>query len=362
MSPKPTYEELEQRLAALENELARRPKDNGPSTAGISHWETIIDGLPGIFYLFDENGRFVRWNRNFESVSGYSADEIAAMTPPDFFDAAEKEEVQKQIRYVFTYGQAQVEAWFVSKNGGRTPFFFSGIRVLIDSLPHLAGLGIDMTRFEQAESELKERERNYRSFFENHHAMMLLIDPGSAEILDANPAACAYYGYSRDIMKTMKITEINQLSREEVFAEMRRAESQKRNYFNFRHRLSTGVVRDVEVYSGPINLRHKTLLYSIIHDVTERNQAAAERERLIAALQEALAEVKTLRGFIPICANCKKIRDDEGYWKQVEVYIQARSEAVFSHSICPECTIKLYPWMADKITESGQKGGASGGG
>jgi hypothetical protein len=75
----------------------------------------------------------------------------------------------------------------------------------------------------------------------------------------------------------------------------------------------------------------------------EQRRGAEEREELIGELQEALAQVKVLRGILPICANCKKIRDDQGYWKQVESYIRDHSEADFSHSICPECAKKLYP-------------------
>jgi PAS domain S-box-containing protein len=78
-------------------------------------------------------------------------------------------------------------------------------------------------------------------------------------------------------------------------------------------------------------------------DVTDRHRVEAEREHLIQNLQTALARVKMLSGLLPICANCKKIRDDQGYWKQVEAYISSHSEATFSHSICPECFNKLYP-------------------
>jgi uncharacterized PurR-regulated membrane protein YhhQ (DUF165 family) len=78
-------------------------------------------------------------------------------------------------------------------------------------------------------------------------------------------------------------------------------------------------------------------------EIERRKQAEREREKLIGDLQEALSEVKTLRGFLPICAHCKKIRDDEGYWQQIEMYIQQRSEAKFSHGICPECARSLYP-------------------
>ena len=75
----------------------------------------------------------------------------------------------------------------------------------------------------------------------------------------------------------------------------------------------------------------------------KRDQVLMEKERLIHELQDALGEVKTLSGLIPICASCKKIRDDTGYWNQIETYIEARSEAGFSHGICPECAKTLYP-------------------
>ena len=78
-------------------------------------------------------------------------------------------------------------------------------------------------------------------------------------------------------------------------------------------------------------------------DVTERKQQQSERERLIAELQVALADVKTLSGLLPICAKCKNVRDDRGYWKQIETFIGERSNAKFSHGICPTCFVQLYP-------------------
>lgn len=83
-------------------------------------------------------------------------------------------------------------------------------------------------------------------------------------------------------------------------------------------------------------------------EITERKRADLERELLVHELQQALSDVKTLRGLIPICANCKKIRDDQGYWKQIESYISEHSAAVFSHSICPQCMQKLYPDFLDR--------------
>lgn len=86
----------------------------------------------------------------------------------------------------------------------------------------------------------------------------------------------------------------------------------------------------------------------IFTDITERKRAEQEREQLISALQEALANIKTLRGLLPICASCKKVRDDSGYWSQIEAYVQAHSDAVFSHGICPDCVGQLYGDLADE--------------
>lgn len=86
--------------------------------------------------------------------------------------------------------------------------------------------------------------------------------------------------------------------------------------------------------------------------IAARKKAANEQEKLITELHQALTEVKALSGLLPICASCKKIRDDKGYWNQIEKYISAHSDAKFSHGICPECLKKLYPEFADKNDQS----------
>ena len=82
-----------------------------------------------------------------------------------------------------------------------------------------------------------------------------------------------------------------------------------------------------------------------VEDITERKQAEQERERLITQLQDALARVKTLTGLLPICASCKKIREDNGTWSNIELYIQNHSEAQFTHGFCPDCVKRLYPFV-----------------
>ncbi|MFH1076422.1 MAG: PAS domain-containing protein [Pseudomonadota bacterium] len=84
------------------------------------------------------------------------------------------------------------------------------------------------------------------------------------------------------------------------------------------------------------------LILLAIEDITDRKQAQKERDKLSGELQDAHAKLRILKGLLPICASCKKIRDDAGYWTQLEAYIRDHSEAEFSHSICPDCVKKLY--------------------
>jgi PAS domain S-box-containing protein len=101
--------------------------------------------------------------------------------------------------------------------------------------------------------------------------------------------------------------------------------------------------RRVAVNFLPVKDEEQETVIAIISDITDRKQVEEERERLIHELQEAFTKVKTLSGFLPICASCKKIRDDKGYWNQVEEYIRLHSDLEFSHGICPDCAKKLYP-------------------
>jgi hypothetical protein len=87
-------------------------------------------------------------------------------------------------------------------------------------------------------------------------------------------------------------------------------------------------------------------------NITRRKQAEEARQRTIVELQDALQKVKTLTGLLPICASCKKIRNDQGYWDSVEGYVQAHTDAQFSHGICPDCLHKLYPEFADEVEAS----------
>lgn len=106
-----------------------------------------------------------------------------------------------------------------------------------------------------------------------------------------------------------------------------------------------------EIHGYPIADRNGvvTRMAEYCLDITERKQSEEKREHLVSQLQSAISEIKTLEGLLPICSYCKKVRDDKGYWSQIENYIRQHSQAEFTHSICPECTRKIYPNLYDDI-------------
>jgi PAS domain S-box-containing protein len=111
-------------------------------------------------------------------------------------------------------------------------------------------------------------------------------------------------------------------------------------------------VIDVSMTISPIKDASGKLIgaSTVGRDITQRKREEQERLKLIQELTDALAQVKTLSGLLPICASCKKIRDDNGYWQQVETYIQKHSNADFTHGICPDCIKRLYPEYSDALT------------
>ncbi len=180
-------------------------------------------------------------------------------------------EIVEKTEKITSYG-------YVVKNSGET---------VLDASIKMAFKLFDKHRM------LLESEDRYRSLFEKNNSIMLLIDPGSADIIDANESACKYYGWSNEEITKKKISEINTLPESLVIKEMKKAEMESSKYFNFKHVLANGDIRDVEVYSGPIIVSGKRLLYSIIYDVTDRKRAEEE-------LSQSRERYRLLHEYAPI--------------------------------------------------------------
>jgi PAS domain S-box-containing protein len=157
---------------------------------------------------------------------------------------------------------------------GRAMGFFSKLAGMLSRNSHAT---IQLARSAQEREALLQAlqisEERFRSMFERHHAVMLLIDPTTGAIVDGNLAAARFYGYAPEALRALSIHDLNQLPREEVTAAHRQAAAGERGHFVFPHRVAGGDTRWVEVHSAPIDVQGKTLLFSIIHDVTEPRRA-----------------------------------------------------------------------------------------
>ena len=171
-------------------------------------------------------------------------------------------------------------------------------------------------------------------------------------IIEANDRAVESYGYTYEELLQLDASLLRASeTKSSLGATKKEVEEKKGLVFETIHQRKDGATFPVEVSVRIIEVEGKTFHQSIIRDITERKQAEEEREKLVHDLQEALSRVKSLSGLLPICASCKKIRDDKGYWNQIESYIHDHSEADFSHSICPECARKLYPELYEEEEE-----------
>lgn len=161
-----------------------------------------------------------------------------------------------------------------------------GLMVVMALALGVAALLLSIAKRQRA---LEESENRYRAFFEASSAVKLLVDPTDERIFDANPAAIAFYGYTREELLAMTLGDITDLPPERIRAEIRSAEEQHRAYNTFPHRLKSGELRQVEIYSSPLEVGSRRLRFSIIHDVTERHRLEAS-QRLAQSVFDTASE------------------------------------------------------------------------
>jgi len=207
----------------------------------------------------------------------------------------------------------------------------------------------DITDRKKAEIRLSESERSISTLLDNTHDAVVRIDCHLRHIF-ANSALYNAIGMTPEQYLGKTNEEIGfpehlcSFWREkhlEVFA------TGKPKYFEFNYPTFDKGERTFQAAVCPEFNDNKEVesIISFMRDITELKLAESEKDAVIDKLEKALYEIKTLSGLLPICSHCKKIRDADGCWNQIESYIHDHSEVNFSHSICPECAKKLYPDM-----------------
>lgn len=201
-----------------------------------------------------------------------------------------------------------------------------------------------ITERKRMEDALRQSEENYRKLFEEHAAVKLLVDPDTGNIINANEAAARFYGWPRERLKSMKISEINTLSAEEIQKGMERAKANQCIHFDFRHRLADGSIRDVSVFSSKITINGKELLHSIIHDVTEGKRAEEALRQSEYRYRSLLNDVSwvAVQGYSP--------EGEVRYWNKASetVYGYSAEEALGKNLL----DLIIPPEMRDEVKQA----------
>ncbi len=266
--------------------------------------ETVFASVPVGLGFLDLNLRYARLNEALARINGLPVEAHLGKTPAELVPGLDQiNQMMATWRRILVTGESIFNVETTGETAaapGETRYWLSHwYPVRQDG--EIIGIGVmveDITDRRRAEAALQESEKRYSSLFENNHAVMLLIDPQTGDIVDANPAACAFYGYSQAELKQKTVADLNTLENEKVTRNMELARLGQKQQFYFQHRLASGEIRDVEVYSGLITVRGRQLLYSIIHDISERRRAETklqEREELFRQLAENIRHVFWMR-------------------------------------------------------------------
>ncbi len=249
--------------------------------------DTMIDSMPGILYFYNADGHFLRWNTNFETVSGYSAAEIARMHPRDFFTADVQPTLEARIAEVFTKGESFIEAPFRSKDGSTIPYLLTGRRVMFEGQMCLLGMGVDLSERTEAEDARRRTEERFRSTLDN------LLEGGQLigrdwRYLYLNPAAAIHNRRPNEEMLGRTMMECwPGIEGSDVFALMRRCMDERRAL----HEETPFVFPDGSV--GWFDVRCQPVpegIFVLSIDISERREAELALRHINEDLEVKVAE------------------------------------------------------------------------
>ena len=250
---------------------------------------TLFNDFIDPVLLMDLDGVILECNQAFASVFGISVPDLLQTNAYDLLPQGYKEERERTVEKAITTAKRII---FEVERFGRN--YRHSIYPISDkegSVYRLYVIAQDITEQKVAEKSLTQHEFRLRQFFESHSAVMLILDSNNGQIIAANNAAVAFYGWPRDILLTMCLQDIINVTSEEANSDIENIMGSKQKQAQFRHNRADGSFRDVEVFSAPVKIGDKELLYAIIHDITDRktieHELISSRIRLTQALEAA---------------------------------------------------------------------------
>lgn len=265
--------------------------------AEIRKLSVVVEQSPSVVVVTNKNAEITYVNKRFTEITGYLPQEVLGKNPRILQSGKMKKNEYIYMWQTITSGGIWTGNFLNKKKNGELFWEsakISSIKNEKGEIQNYIAVKEDITKIKAIQDSLEESEIRYRTMFEFSSAIMLLIDPRDGRIWDANQTAENYYGYSQENLRRMIITDINiSISSNKLESFLTIIKSGVKKQFYFKHKLANGNVRDVEVYSSIIFLKGKELLFSIIHDITERKKAEEELENYKHHLED-LVEERTL--------------------------------------------------------------------
>jgi len=332
--------ELRKRIADLKTLENERKQTEEALRKSEERYRTLFEESRDAIYTTSQEGEILDANQSMFNLFGYSREEMIGLKAREtyvlFEDRLKFQQKIEREGFVRDY-----EIKLRKKDGTEMDCLLTAtVRKAADgNILGYQGIIRDIT-------ERKRAEEEYRTILRTTMDGFWIADI-QGRFLDVNDAYCHLIGYSRDELLTMKISAVEAIEKpEETAQRVKRIMESGGGRFETCHRRKDGGMIDLEVSVNYTKIGGGRL-FVFLRDITERKRIEEEREKLIHELQDALANIKTLRGLLPICSYCKKIRDDKGYWNRIESYIQDHSGAEFTHGMCPECLKKFHPDLVD---------------
>lgn len=340
---------LKKRIQELESCEAEMKKAKEVLRIAEQKYNTIFETTGTTVIIIEDDMTVSHANNGFQSLTGYKKEDIENKKKwTDFIHPGDLEFMRDHHKRRRMHPEDTIKSYefrLIYRDAG-----IKNVLITIDLLPgtksSIASL-IDITDRKKAEESLKESELMYRQLFMNAPAAIYEVDYRTRRFISINDIIPVLTGYSRDELMKMDPWDLFTEESKSVYIARMKLMSEHKDVSNSQEyslRKKEGGILWVNTsinYTIENGLPVKARI--VAHDITKSKQAEEEREKLISELKNALSDIKTLSGLLPICASCKKIRDDKGYWNQIESYIQNHSRAAFSHGICPDCAKKLYP-------------------
>ena len=333
----------------LKEELLEEKRKRAMMRRREERFGVIADSTPIAIMLYQDE-RWLYINRAAETIYGYSIRELFDI---QFLDLVHPD-YKTLLRNIQPDEETTVEFKIRTKNGRDK--WVSGTKTFaeIEDRPVTVISVLDITDRKQAEEALRISEEKYRSLVETATDVIFTLD-AQLRITYISPTVTRLRGLTVEEAMAQNITEIltpascetaMKTSAEEMSFEAQPSKDKNRiRSLELEEYCKDGsTIWTESIFNAIRNEEGQFIgMLGITRDITERKRAQKERERLIDEKRRALPAVKILSGMLPICSSCKKIRDDSGYWNQIETYIKSHSEANFSHGLCPDCIKRLYP-------------------